>query len=159
MFRPLRKKSNAIDDAAARELLAHERRGVLAVVGDDGYPYAVPVNYFCDADAGKIYLHGSKRGHKVDAIGRNDKVCFTVYGNERPVAGEEWAPTVQSAVVFGRCRLIDNPEETAAKMRQLAGKYYPSADLVEEEIAHSLKAMYLYEITIEHLTGKQVQEK
>ena len=66
---------------------------------------------------------------------------------------------MQSAVVFGRCRLIDNPEEAAAKMRQLAGKYYPSADLVEEEIAHSLKAMYLYEITIEHLTGKQVQEK
>ena len=82
MFRPLRKKSNAIDDAAARELLARERRGVLAVAGDDGYPYAVPVNYFYDADAGKIYLHGSKRGHKVDAIGRNDKVCFTVYGNE-----------------------------------------------------------------------------
>ena len=54
MFRPLRKKSNAIDDAAVRELLAHERRGVLAVAGDDGYPYAVPVNYFYDADAGKI---------------------------------------------------------------------------------------------------------
>lgn len=65
MFRPLRKKSNAIDDTAARELLAHERRGVLAVTGDDGYPYAVPVNYFYDAEVGKIYLHGSKRGHKV----------------------------------------------------------------------------------------------
>ena len=63
MFRPLRKKSNAADDAAARELLARERRGVLAVAGDDGYPYAVPVNYIYDADAGKIYLHGSKRGH------------------------------------------------------------------------------------------------
>ena len=95
----------------------------------------------------------------MDAIGRNDKVCFTVYGNEHVDQAETWAPYMQSAVVFGRCRLIDNPEEAAAKMRQLAGKYYPSADLVEEEIAHSLKAMYLYEITIEHLTGKQVQEK
>ena len=159
MFRPVRKKSNAIDDAAARERLARERRGVLAVAGDDGYPYAVPVNYFYDAEVGKIYLHGSKRGHKVDAIGRNDKVCFTVFGNEHVDQAETWAPYMQSAVVFGRCRLIDNPEEAAAKMRQLAGKYYPSADLVEEEITHSLKAMYLYEITIEHLTGKQVQEK
>ena len=159
MFRPLRRKHNAIDEAAARELLASERRGVLAVNGDDGYPYAVPVNYFYDADSGKIYLHGSKRGHKVDAITGSDKVCFTVYGNERPVAGEEWAPTVQSVVVFGRCKLIDEPEEAAAKVRKLAGKYYPSADLVEEEIAHSLKAMYLYEIDIEHLCGKQVQER
>ena len=159
MFRPLRRKHNAIDEAAARELLAIERRGVLAVNGDDGYPYAVPVNYFYDADAGKIYLHGSKKGHKVDAIAGSDKVCFTVYGNERPVAGEEWAPTVQSVVAFGRCKLIDEPEEAAAKVRKLAGKYYPSAELVEEEISHSLKAMYLYEIDIEHLSGKQVQEK
>ena len=159
MFRPLRKKSNAADDAAARELLARERRGVLAVAGDDGYPYAVPVNYFYDADAGKIYLHGSKRGHKVDANGRNDKVCFTVYGNEHVDQAEPWAPYMQSAVVFGRCKLIDDAARAAEHVRRFALKYYPSAEAVDEELAHSLKATCLYEITIEHLTGKQVQEK
>lgn len=159
MFRPLRKKSNAIDDAAARELLARERRGVLAVAGDDGYPYAVPVNYFYDAEAGKNYLHGSKRGHKVDAIGRNDKVCFTVFGNEHVDQAEPWAPYMQSAVVLGRCKLIDDAAQAAEHVRRFALKYYPSAEAVDEELAHSLKAMYLYEITIERMTGKQVQEK
>ena len=56
-----------MDIDAAKELLQCSRRGVLAVNGDDGYPYAVPVNYFYDSDAGKIYFHGARVGHKVDA--------------------------------------------------------------------------------------------
>ena len=80
MFRPLRRKKRAITDEAARELLATCKRGVFAVNGDDGYPYAIPVNYFFDAEHDKIYFHGAKAGHKVDALKRDDKVCFTVYG-------------------------------------------------------------------------------
>ena len=158
MFRPLRKKSNAIDDAAARELLARERRGVLAVAGDDGYPYAVPVNYFYDADAGKIYLHGSKRGHKVDAIGRNDKVCFTVYGGET-IREEAWAPYLRSVVVFGRCRLLEQSPETIALLKRFAMKYYPEEQLADEEIRQDGAAAQLFEIEIHHLSGKEVQEK
>ena len=44
MFRPLRRKKRAITDEKARELLATCKRGVFAVNGDDGYPYAIPVN-------------------------------------------------------------------------------------------------------------------
>ena len=82
MFRPIRRKKKEMDIDAAKELLQCSRRGVLAVNGDDGYPYAVPVNYFYDSDAGKIYFHGARAGHKVDALKASDKVCFTVYGNE-----------------------------------------------------------------------------
>ena len=82
MFRPLRRKKRAITDEEARELLATCKRGVFAVNGDDGYPYAIPVNYFFDAEHDKIYFHGAKAGHKVDALKRDDKVCFTVYGND-----------------------------------------------------------------------------
>ena len=104
MFRPLRRKKRAITDEEARELLAACKRGVFAVNGDDGYPYAIPVNYFFDAERDKIYFHGAKAGHKVDALKRDDKVCFTVYGNEWYRDGD-WAPYVMSTVVFGRCRL------------------------------------------------------
>ena len=79
MFRPIRRKKKEMDIDAAKELLQCSRRGVLAVNGDDGYPYAVPVNYFYDSDAGKIYFHGARTGHKVDALKASDKVCFTVY--------------------------------------------------------------------------------
>ena len=107
MFRPLRRKKRAITDEEARELLATCKRGVFAVNGDDGYPYAIPVNYFFDAEHDKIYFHGAKAGHKVDSLKRDDKVCFTVYGNEWYQDGD-WAPYVMSTVVFGRCRLAND---------------------------------------------------
>ena len=158
MFRPLRRKKRAITDEEARKLLATCKRGVFAVNGDDGYPYAIPVNYFFDAEHDKIYFHGAKAGHKVDALKRDDKVCFTVYGNEHFEPGD-WAPYVQSTVVFGRCHLIDDAAATEARVRELGMKYYPGKEEVEKEIALDIKAVQLYEITIEHLTGKQIQEK
>lgn len=159
MFRSLRRKRRGISLDAARDLLEHEKRGVFAVNGDDGYPFAIPVNYFYDRAADRIYFHGAKAGHKVDALKRSDKVCFTVYGNEHFEEGE-WAPYVQSTVVFGRCRLIeDAPEFVEQKVRELALKYYPSAEEVEREIAKDIKGVQLYEIEIEHLCGKQIQEK
>ena len=105
MFRPIRKKKNEIDVNVAQALLQNSRRGVLAVNGDDGYPYAIPVNYFYDTENQKIYFHGARAGHKVDALKACDKICFTVYGNEQ-IKEEAWAPFIQSLVVFGRCHLL-----------------------------------------------------
>ena len=158
MFRPLRRKKNVISEEAAKELLLNEKRGILAVNGDDGYPYALPVNYFYDMENGRIYFHGAKAGHKVDSLKKSDKVCFTVYGNSRYKEGE-WAPYTQSTVVFGRCHLIQDAAMTEEKVRTLAEKYYPDKSEIDEEIAQSIRAVQLYEITIEHLSGKQVQER
>ena len=74
MFRPVRKKKNEISTEAAKQLLHTERRGVFAVNGDDGYPYAIPVNFFYDEEANQIYFHGARAGHKIDAIRACDKV-------------------------------------------------------------------------------------
>lgn len=158
MFRPIRKKKNEISAEAAKTLLCHARRGVLAVQGDDGYPYAIPVNYLYDESARKIYFHGARAGHKVDALRACDKVCFTVLSDEI-IRDEPWAPYMQSAVVFGRCRLLESGPEALALIKRLAMKYYPDECLAEEEIAASGKAVQMYEITIEHLSGKEVQER
>lgn len=154
----MRRAKRTISDEDARSLLAKGRRATLAVNGDDGYPFAFPIDYRFDADANKIYFHGAKAGQKVGALRRSDKVCLTVMGNERLEDGE-WAPYVQSVVVFGRCRLVDDAAKTEAEVRRLALKYYPSAEEVERELEKYLSAVQLYEIEIEHLTGKQVQEK
>lgn len=158
MFREMRRKKKEITATAAKHLLTIERRGVLAVNGDEGYPYAIPVNYLYCEDEGKIYFHGARAGHKVDAIKRSDKICFTVFGNES-VKDEAWAPYVQSAVVFGRCKLIADQEEAISLVRKLATKYYPDARLVEEEVVASGRAVQMFEITIEHISGKEIQEK
>lgn len=159
MFRQVRKKVNALDSAAAESLLATSRRGVLALNGEDGYPYAIPINYFYHKESGKIYFHGAKAGYKVDCLKASDKVCFTVYGNITRQEGEEWAPYVQSTVVFGRCRLLGEGDPVMEHLKTFAMKYYPSESLVDEEIAHAGKAVQMFEITIEHMTAKQVQER
>lgn len=158
MFRPIRKKKNQISDEAAKELLRTSRRGVFAVNGDGGYPYAIPINFLYDEDAQKIYFHGSRAGHKVDSLRACDKVCFTVYGNET-IKDEPWAPYMQSVVVFGRCRLLESGEESLALVKRFAMKYYPDESLVDIEIAEGGKAVQMYEITIEHYSGKEVQER
>ena len=82
MFKPVRKKINEIDYSAAEALLQSNRRGILAMNGDNGYPYAIPINYFYDCVGQKVYFHGAKAGHKVDALKTSDNLCFTVDGNE-----------------------------------------------------------------------------
>lgn len=158
MFRPIRRQKRAITDDEAKKLLSTEKRGVLAVNGDDGYPFAIPVDYHYDEKEEKIFFHGAKNGHKVDSLKKSDKVCFTVYGNEHYEEGE-WAPYVQSTVVFGRCHLIEDAAITEERIRELAGKYYPNEEEIEAEIAKDIRAAQLYEITIEHLSGKQIKEK
>lgn len=158
MFRPIRKKKNEISMDEAKRLLQNTRRGVLAVNGDDGYPYAIPVNYLYDEENQKIYFHGARAGHKVDAIKKCDKVCFTVFGNEM-IKKESWAPFVQSVVIFGRCHVVEDRQTAMTLVKNFAMKYYPNESMVDEEIALDGKAVQMYEIEIEHLSGKEVQER
>ena len=158
MFREIRRKKKELGISPAKELLRSCRRGVLAVNGDNGYPYAIPINYFYDSGAERIYFHGARAGHKIDALRACDKVCFTVYGNET-VREEAWAPFLQSVVVFGRCRLVEDGPEAMELLKRLAAKYYPDERLIDEEIARAGKAAQLFEIEIEHLSGKEVQER
>lgn len=158
MFRTIRKKKKDIGVEAAEQLLINCRRGVLAVNGVEGYPYAIPINFYFDKKNRKIYFHGAKAGHKIDALRACDKVCFTVYGNET-IKEEAWAPFMQSVVVFGRCRLMESGTEATALLKQFAMKYYPEEKLADEEIAKDGKATQLFEIEIDHLSGKEVQEK
>lgn len=157
-FRPLRRTKNAIPDDEAKALLLTEKRGTFAVIGDGEYPFAIPVDYYYDKDNEKIYFHGAKSGHKVDALKRNNKVCFTVYGNET-YEENDWAPYLSSVVVYGRCNLIEDDELTHKHIKSLGMKYYPSEAEVDAEIARDIKTAQLYEISIEHICGKRIHEK
>ena len=157
-FRPLRRKKNERTLDQAKALLRSARRGVLAVNGDEGYPYAIPINYCYDEDAQRIIFHSAKAGYKVDALNASDKVCFTVYGNET-IRKEEWAPYVESAVVFGRCHVLEDEATAREALAQFARKYYPSEDLVMQTIEKDWHAVRVYQIDMEHLSGKEVQER
>ncbi len=160
MFRNVRRKTREISTEAAKQLLKTERRGILAVNGEDGYPYAIPINYYYDEERNKIYFHGARAGYKYDMIKLSDKVCFTVVGKEQiKNPDEQWAPYLRSAFVFGRCRFMENTPETTAILKTLAMKYFPAENIADDMIAASGKAVQMYEIVIEHISGKEVQEK
>ena len=110
MFRPVTRFKQALSDTECREILKNEKRGVLSVLGDDGYPYGMPINYWYSEKDGLIYFHTGKKGHRTDAIRRCDKVSFCVY-DEGFVREGEWALNIKSVIVFGRIRIVEDHEE------------------------------------------------
>ena len=79
MFREMMRKKQELTQEECISLLKSEMRGVLSVLGDDDYPYGMPLtHYYCEED-GKLYFHGGKKGHKIDAMKRHSKASFCVY--------------------------------------------------------------------------------
>lgn len=158
MFRKIRKTKNEISAEEAKALSRNNKRAAFSVNGDDGYPYTIPVNFYYDEDDNKIYIHSGKKGHKIDSIKVNEKICFTTW-NDGYLEDGDWAFHVSSCVVFGRAKLIDDRKITEEKVRRFARKYYPSAEEVEEEIKSAINGVQLVAIEIEHISGKKVHEK
>lgn len=137
------------------DILKREPRGVLSVLGDDGYPYGMPMNFLYDN--GKLYFHSGKKGHKVDAISRENKVSFCVFDGGYRNEGE-WALNISSVIVFGKMRVIEDVDQTVDICRRLSLKFTDDLDYIEKEIAGFAKATLCFELTPEHITGKLVNE-
>ena len=158
MFRPMRRSKQQVSEEACRTILRTEKRGVLAVLGDDGYPYTVPLDFYYDESDGKLYFHGAKEGHKLDAIARCDKVSFCVM-DAGFVKDGDWALNITSVVVFGRLAPVTDAAKTKEKVCKLGLKYHPTAASVAEEWEHAKDRVLCLELTPEHITGKLVNEK
>ena len=154
MFREMRRKNQLLPAAESEAILRDCPDGVLAVNGDGGYPYAVPLNYVY-AD-GRIYFHCAKTGHKIDAIRASDKVSFTVIASDE-VDAENLATRYRSVIVFGRAKILEDPEEVRRAVVTLGLKYNPDRLKVEREIDAEMPALCCVEITPEHITGKEAK--
>ena len=157
MFRPMRRFKQALSEQECRALLQQARRGVLAVGGDNGYPYAVPMNFYFDEAKGSIFFHCAREGHKLDAILRDEKVCFTVIGGD--VKRDDWAWYVKSVIVFGEAQKVTDEAAKDACLRALAKKYFPPEEDVEADMARNAARAAVVEIKIRHMTGKLVHER
>ena len=107
MFRDLTRKKQKLSSVECKEILKQEVRGVLAVNGDDGYPYALPINFYFDEESNRIYFHSGKVGHKLDAIAKSDKVSFCVYDKGYHKDGH-WSLNIRSVIIFGRIHTVDD---------------------------------------------------
>lgn len=159
MFREMRRFKQQVSEDECKLILKDEKRAAFSVIGDDGYPYTIPVNFIYDENDNKIYFHGAKEGHKVDSIKRCDKVCLTVWNQGFKKSGcWEWNAT--SVVIFGRAKFVTDKDVADKHLRMLAAKYYPTADEIETEMNSSAaNVVQVFAIEIEHMTGKLVNEK
>ena len=156
-FRPMRRFRQQLSREECLAVLAAEKRGVLAVLGDGGYPYAVPLDFWYDAENDRLCFHGAKTGHKLDALARCDKASFCVcdQGFRRP---GEWALNIRSVIVFGRVRPVTDAARTEHICRQLALRFYPEPEAAEKEVREGMPRGLCLELIPAHMTGKLVNE-
>lgn len=157
MFRKMRRGPQALSKDEIISLLKTETRGVLSVQGDDGYPYGVPINHYYDEETGLLVFHGAAFGHRVDAIRRDDKVSYCVFGQEYQKEGD-WAKYVKSVIVFGRAELITDVDEVIRWSRKLCAKFPCPPEYVEKEIRKDAAKTLCFVIHIEDINGKLVHE-
>lgn len=159
MFRKMRRFKQELSNSECAEILKTEKRGVLSVIGDDGYPYGVPLDYYYNDAEGAVYFHSAKEGHKIDAMNNCEKVCFTVFEKEGTKRPEDWSYDVSSVVIFGKAGEVTDENEKLLMARAFGMKYYPTEKELEEEIKKDIHRMRLTRISIEHMSGKRVHEK
>ena len=155
-FRPMRRNRQQLSEEESIEILQKATSGVLALLGDNGYPYAVPISYVY-AD-GKIYFHSALSGHKVDAIRSCDKASFCVIEQD-VVKPEKYTSYFRSVIAFGRIHIEEDEAEKLAIARLIGNRYNPNhEEALQKEIESGLSRMLAIRLDIEHLTGKEAIE-
>lgn len=151
----MRRHHQQLPKQECEAILEGAYRGFLSVQGEEGYPYTVPMNFLYKA--GHIYLHSATEGHKMEAIAREPKACFTVI--DEPVREEnDWWFHLRSVVCFGRITPVDDPIERIAHLREFGAKYFPEGYDIERELRDNAPRVALLDFAIDHLSGKRVKE-
>lgn len=156
IFREMRRKRQQLSEEESIAILQKATAGTLALLGDNDYPYAVPISYVYHE--GKLFFHSALAGHKVDAIRKCDKASFCVIEQD-DVQPERYTTFYRSVIAFGRIRIIEGEQEKLQIARLLGNRYNPNQDeALKKEIESSLSRMLAIRFDIEHLTGKEAVE-
>ena len=157
MFRKMRRFKQQLEESECIELLKSEPRGVLSLIGDNGYPYGIPMDHFYCEENGRLYFHCAKEGHKIDALAACDKVSYCVMDKGYRKEGE-WPLHIKSVIVFGRISTVNDSQKTLEICRRLAAKFTDDADYINNEIERCKDKVLCLELFPEHITGKLVKE-
>lgn len=154
MFREMRRKKQAMNVEEIKTILYKGTSGVLALHGDDGYPYAVPISYVYDGE--RLYFHCAKEGHKLDAVQRNCKASFCIIAQDQ-VDPKAYTTDYRSVILFGRIRVLQEEQEKLVAVEKLAVKYAPedSAARRQSVIEQWWASLCMLEMTIDHMSGKK----
>ena len=157
MFRELVRKNKQLSKEECIELLINEKRGVLSVLGDDDYPYGMPMNHWYNEEDGNIYFHCGNIGHRLEALQKHNKVSFCVFDKGYKEDGN-WAYKVKSVIVFGKIDIIDDMDQIIDITTKLSYKFIQDEEYIKGEIASSVHRTLLLKLNVEHMCGKFVTE-
>ena len=157
MFRPITRFRQAMSPEECISLLKETRRGVLAVITEDGYPYAMPINHYYNEENGTLFFHGGPTGYKLDCLEACDKVSYCVMDEGVREEGH-WALHVRSVIVFGRMHRMEDHEEVLKLSRLLSLRFTQDSAEIEEEVLRSGRRTVGLTLVPEHITGKRVKE-
>ncbi len=156
MFREMRRIKQELTQKENIEVLNRKTSGVLALMGDEGYPYAVPLNYVYYDN--KIYFHAAKSGHKIDAVRKHGKASFCVIDYEQ-IVPKEYTAYYRSVIAFGEIHVIEDEKEIQSAIEILAAKFMPKdREGCLQEIERAWGRLCMLELSIEHMTGKEAIE-
>lgn len=152
----MRRFRQQLTTSECNAILSIATSGTLALLGDDGYPYAVPISYVY-AD-GKLYFHSAKTGHKIDAIRQHEKASFCVIAAD-DVHPSEFTTYFRSVIAFGKIQIVESEDERMYAASLLGARYNPNDDAgLKIELEKGLPHMLILRLDIEHLTGKEAIE-
>lgn len=145
-IRKMRRFRQQLTKSECDAILSKATSGTLALLGDEGYPYAVPMSYVY-AD-GKLYFHSAKNGHKVDAIRRCDKASFCVIAAD-DVHSSEFTTYFQSLIAFGKIQIIESEEERTYAASLLGTKYNPGDEAgLQKELEKAFRTCLSSDLTL-----------
>ena len=156
-FRPMRRFKQQIPPEKCMEILETQPRGVLSVIGDNGYPYGLPMDHWYSEADNKLYFHCAKEGHKLDSIAKCDKVSYCVMDEGFRREGE-WALNINSVVVFGRMKIVTDEDKKREICSSITRKFTSDEEYLKKELVNAFPRVCCLELTIEHMTGKLVNE-
>lgn len=157
MFRELERKNKQLSPDECVRILKTEKRGVLSVNGDGGYPYCMPMNHFYNDADGAVYFHCGRSGHRLDALMRDSKVSFCTHNGGNCDSGE-WALKVKSVIVFGTVEIIDDYDAVADITARLSRKFTSDEEYISREIELYGHETLILRLVPEHMSGKLVTE-
>lgn len=157
MFRDMRRFKQQISTEECIQILKEQPRGVLSMIGENGYPYGVPLDHWYSEKDNRLYFHCAKSGHKIDAISACDKVSYCVMDEGFRKDGE-WALNIRSVVVFGRMRIVEDEDKKREICTNLCRKFTDDEAYLQKELTNAFPRVACLELIPEHITGKLVKE-
>ncbi len=157
MLRDMRRRDRELSEDETREILGRADHGVLATVGEDGWPYAVPLNHALLGNV--LYIHCASEGHKLENIANEERVSYCAVASAK-VVSSMLSTLYESAVVFGRAAPVTDAEEKRKALMALIGRFCgDSTQQTERALAQCGPETVVIRIDVERITGKAHRRK